>query len=150
DPHPGNFAFRDDGRVVVYDFGCVRELAPALRRGFAALAAATRADDLEAMSAALQTLGGRAPTHPKGRDRLRRLLRGFFGPLLQPGARRIALDEGFDARQMMGDKRAIARLELPGRMLFLFRLRFGLYAVLARLGAEVDWAALERGWALEA
>ena len=28
-----------------------------------------------------------------------------------------------------------------------FRLRFGLYAVLARLGAVADWAGLERGWA---
>jgi predicted unusual protein kinase regulating ubiquinone biosynthesis (AarF/ABC1/UbiB family) len=24
DPHPGNYAVLDDGRVVVYDFGCVR------------------------------------------------------------------------------------------------------------------------------
>ncbi|MEC7120756.1 MAG: AarF/ABC1/UbiB kinase family protein [Pseudomonadota bacterium] len=26
DPHPGNFAFRPDGSVVVYDFGCIKEL----------------------------------------------------------------------------------------------------------------------------
>jgi hypothetical protein len=36
---------------------------------------------------------------------------------------------------------------LPGRLLFLFRLRFGLYAVLSRIGAVVDWAALESSWA---
>jgi hypothetical protein len=35
-------------------------------------------------------------------------------------------------------------------MLFLFRLRFGLYAVLSRLQAEVDWAGLESRWAREA
>ena len=149
DPHPGNFAFRDDGSVVIYDFGCVRELDPQLRRGFAALAAATRDDDVDAMSPALDALGGRAPTDHKGKERLRRLLRGFYGPLLATGPRRIALDEGFDARQVMADKRAIARLQLPARMLFLFRLRFGLYAVLARLGAEVDWSALEQTWARE-
>jgi len=26
DPHPGNFAFRPDGTLVVYDFGCVKKL----------------------------------------------------------------------------------------------------------------------------
>ncbi|MCA9675853.1 MAG: hypothetical protein KC464_12515, partial [Myxococcales bacterium] len=48
---------------------------------------------------------------------------------------------------VLRDKRAIMKLGLPGRVLFLFRLRFGLYAVLARLGAVADWAGLERGWA---
>ena len=33
DPHPGNFAFRDTGEVVVYDFGCVKRLtAPVAER----------------------------------------------------------------------------------------------------------------------
>jgi hypothetical protein len=35
------------------------------------------------------------------------------------------------------------RLRLPGKLLFLFRIRFGLYAVLSRLGAVLDWNALE-------
>jgi len=39
---------------------------------------------------------------------------------------------------------ARARLRLPGRLLVLFRIRFGLFAVLSRLGAINDWAALER------
>jgi predicted unusual protein kinase regulating ubiquinone biosynthesis (AarF/ABC1/UbiB family) len=146
DPHPGNFAFTDDGKVVLYDFGCVREFDPDFRRAFAALAAATRADDVEAMALAFGRLGGRAPSDGRGRDDLRRFLRGFFGPLLAPGRRRIAPDEGLDARRIMRDKRAALALQPPGRMLFLFRLRFGLYAVLSRLGAEADWGALEAQW----
>jgi hypothetical protein len=31
--------------------------------------------------------------------------------------------------------------------MFLFRIRFGLHAVLSRIGAELDWAALEDGLA---
>lgn len=147
DPHPGNFAFAADGRVVFYDFGCVRVFDAGFRRAFAALAAAARADDLDAMSGAFQSLGGRAPRDDRGRANLRRFLRGFFGPLLQPGRRRIAPDEGFDARRIMHDKRAALALQPPGRMLFLLRLRFGLYAVLSRLGAEADWGALEAAWA---
>ena len=78
---------------------------------------------------------------------MRALLRGFFGPLLTPGKRRIASDEGLRAREILHDKRALLGLRLPGRMLFLFRLRFGLHAVLTQLQAEVDWAGLEYGWA---
>lgn len=150
DPHPGNFAIRDDGRVVVYDFGCVRSFEPTLRRGFASLAAATRDDDPGAIVAAITALGGRPPRDAKSRAHLRELLRSFFGPLLHPGARRIAADEGLGARDLLRDKRAIIGLQLPARLLFLFRLRFGLYAVLSQLQAEVDWAGLESRWAREA
>ena len=51
---------------------------------------------------------------------------------------------------MMRDKKALMELSLPGKLLFLFRIRFGLYAVLARLGAVADWAALESAWAAAA
>ncbi len=147
DPHPGNFAFCDDGTIVVYDFGCVRRFDPALRRCFAQLAAATRDDDLAGMIATLTALGGRVPEGAADQAHMRALLRGFFGPLLIAGKRRIAVDEGLVARELMRDKHALLDLQLPGRMLFLFRLRFGLYAVLAQLQAEVDWAGLEDGWA---
>lgn len=150
DPHPGNFAICADGLVVVYDFGCVRSFDAPVRRGFARLAAATRDDDLDAMVAAIAELGGQAPKDAAGRAHLRELLRSFFGLLLKGGRRRVAADEGHAARDLMRDKRAILGLRLPGRMLFLFRLRFGLHAVLARLQAEVDWCALEGQWAREA
>ena len=81
---------------------------------------------------------------------MRQLLRAFFAPLLAPGKRRIEPDAGLAGPGVMRDKRAIINLRLPGRMLFLFRLRFGLYAVLSRLQAEVDWATLESEWAREA
>jgi len=38
---------------------------------------------------------------------------------------------------------------LPGRLLFVFRIRFGLYSVLARIGAVRDWRALEERFTLE-
>lgn len=142
DPHPGNFAFGEDRRVIVYDYGCVRRFDEATLRGYFQLAEAAREDDLAAMVAAVEAMGGRPP-RGEG-ERLRELVRGFFGPLVTPGVRRIALDEGRRATSLLADKKAVMRLALPGRLLFLFRLRFGLYAVLARLGAEADWSRLER------
>lgn len=147
DPHPGNYGLQEDGRIVIYDFGCVRRFDAATVRAISALVAAVRDDDMGAMADALQALG--ASPRPTMNDHLRKLLRGFFGPLLVPGVQRIKPDEGIEARQVMQDKRALLQLALPGKLLFLFRLRFGLYAVLSRIEAEADWAGLESTWADE-
>ncbi|MEO7329498.1 MAG: AarF/UbiB family protein [Minicystis sp.] len=150
DPHPGNYAFDSEGRVIVYDFGCVRSFDRSAVRALAALVAAVRRDEPAAMEEAFASFGASLPRDREGSAHVLALLRGFFAPLLQPGARRIEAGAGFEAQHLMRDKRALMQLGLPGRLLFLFRIRFGLYAVLARLGASADWSALESGWAAEA
>lgn len=146
DPHPGNYAFPEDDTVVVYDFGCVRVFDPATTRAWARLVEAVRSDDQRVVDEALVGLGGQAPG-ARERGAVRTLLRGFFAPLLVPGVRAIPLDAGLAAKQVIADKRTFARIALPGKLLFLFRLRYGLYAVLHRLGARADWATLESAWA---
>ena len=69
-----------------------------------------------------------------GRDKLRLMLRGFFGPMAQRGVHAVDVGAGFESRQVMSDKVFISKLKLPAKLIFLFRLRFGLYAVLAQLG----------------
>jgi predicted unusual protein kinase regulating ubiquinone biosynthesis (AarF/ABC1/UbiB family) len=143
DPHPGNYAFRDDGKLVLYDFGCVREFDRKTVAGFVGLARAVAADDQEAIDSAWEVLGARPPRRKKDREIIRSLLRGFYGPLLQPGARPIDASISGEARDIMRSKITLMRLRLPGKFLFLFRIRFGLYAVLSRIGAVCDWQALE-------
>lgn len=150
DPHPGNYAFGEDGRLIVYDFGCVRSFDAPTVRTFARLVSAVRSDDLDAMVESFAALGASPPADAEGRAALRALLRGFFAPLVRPGAHRVEPGAGLAARDLMSDKKRLMRLALPGKLLFLFRIRFGLYAVLARIGAEVDWAAMESGWASSA
>ncbi len=150
DPHPGNYAFAEDGSLVVYDFGCVRSFDPATVRALARLVQAVRADDLDAIAAAFTELGASPPRDEETRQKVRALLRGFFAPLLRPGARAIEPGAGLEAREVFQDKQTLMKLALPGKLLFLFRIRFGLYAVLLRLGAVADWASLETAWAAEA
>jgi predicted unusual protein kinase regulating ubiquinone biosynthesis (AarF/ABC1/UbiB family) len=150
DPHPGNYAFREDGRVVVYDFGCVRAFDPPSVLAFSALIQAVRSDEPRYMREALVALGAAPPSDARNLALLRTLLRGFFAPLLVRGAHAMDPGPGFEAQQLLRDKRFLLKLALPGRFLFLFRLRFGLSAVLARLGAIADWGALESQWAEEA
>ena len=51
-----------------------------------------------------------------------------------------------DMRSIFKSKRQLMKLTLPGEFLFLFRIRFGLLSVLARLGARANWYRLERGF----
>ena len=147
DPHPGNAAIAGDGKVVIYDFGCVRQFDRATVHAFARLARAVRSTDVDAIYAAFVAFGGTLPADAAGRDKLRLMLRGFFGPMAQRGVHAVDAGAGFESRQVMSDKVFISKLKLPAKLIFLFRLRFGLYAVLAQLGAMADWAALESRWA---
>jgi len=149
DPHPGNYRFRQGGRVVLFDYGCVRVFEPEVVAAFVALAEAVRAGAEGRMRAALRGLGAEPSANAAAFSRIRALLEAFFAPLLQPGAHPIDSSVVLDLRQVVSDKLAIARMRLPGKLLFLMRLRFGLYSVLARLGAVCDWGALEAGWAEE-
>jgi predicted unusual protein kinase regulating ubiquinone biosynthesis (AarF/ABC1/UbiB family) len=146
DPHPGNYRFRRHGRVIVYDYGCVREFDAPTVSALAALSRAVRRDERGAMVEALESLGARHVREDRDFAAVRALLRGFFAPLLQSGAHAIAPGSALEIASILRDKRALVRIELPGKLLFLFRIRFGLYAVLARLGAVCDWAELEESF----
>lgn len=143
DPHPGNFAFLPGDGVVVYDYGCVRTFDAHDVRAFSALSSAVASDDLAGMVAAFGALGGGLDDAPRSRATLRTLLRGFFAPMLERGPHPIRTERALGAAELFEDKRALLGLGVPGRMLFLFRLRFGLYAVFERLGARLDWGVLE-------
>lgn len=144
DPHPGNLLFQPSGRIAVLDHGCARAFLPDTVHALATLSRAVRDDAPAAMRDALVALGARDPG-PRGArfDTTRGLLRSFYGPLLSPGRHPIAADAALAARDAVRTKLAVMRLRLPGQLLFLFRIRFGLYAVLARVGAVADWRAAE-------
>lgn len=142
DPHPGNYAFRD-GKVVLYDFGCVRRFTREQTAAFASMAESLRANDRVALVKTARQFGFRIES-AEGDALLEKFARSFFAPMLHAGPSVMPADGAFEAKQMMKDKLSLLKLGLPPHILFLLRLRFGLYAVLSRLGARCDWAALER------
>ncbi|RAH37008.1 AarF/ABC1/UbiB kinase family protein [Halomonas sp. SL1] len=144
DPHAGNFAADDEGRLVIYDFGAVipvpRERLPAMMR----LLEATLAADPMAMDAAMLELGGRqgegAPLA------LYREAAEAVGPLFAPGIQDFG-DVRVHRRLRELSPRvwaAMDRLQPPADTLLLSRTLNGHYWNLVRLGARLDMDARVR------
>lgn len=153
DPHPGNYIFQD-GTVVFLDFGCVQpiegdrlELARNIHR------AAMNKDEHAFRETAKKILNTRGGTYEKmAADYSRRC----FEPLFQSPYRItrsyvVTLVEGVKAmKEAVLLKEDGKFVQLPPGMLFINRLQFGFYSVLARLDVEVDYAAIERRFMQEA
>ncbi len=141
DPHPGNLLFAPDGRVTILDHGCVREFDPDVVTWLARLSRAVRADDPQQIQTALVAVGMFEPTRDFAVTRA--MLRGFYAPLLESGRHRVEPDQAISMAQVAKLKKSLLRMRLPSKLMFLFRIRIGLYAVLARIGAKLDWIELE-------
>jgi predicted unusual protein kinase regulating ubiquinone biosynthesis (AarF/ABC1/UbiB family) len=143
DPHPGNYLFQREGTVGVLDYGCTREFEPAFVRKLAALTRAVHRDTREALHASFVELGLVREGQRYDFETARGLVRAFYGPMLRDQVQGIDLGEARGMRQVLDSKRQLMKLTLPGEFLFLFRIRFGLMSVLARLGARANWYRLE-------
>lgn len=146
DPHPGNYLFRDDGSVCFLDFGCVQPIEPEYRERARALHVASLDRDEAAFEVAarrlLETRGGAYE-----RDALS-YTRKCFTPLFSSPfkiERSYVAGLVSDIRKMKNHMlgRSSGFVQLPPGTIFMNRLQFGFYSVLARLDVEVDYRSTE-------
>lgn len=64
DPHPGNFAFRPDGTLVIYDFGCIKRLVPEAVATYRAAVVYGLEEDYAGVERALIAMGARDTSGP--------------------------------------------------------------------------------------
>jgi predicted unusual protein kinase regulating ubiquinone biosynthesis (AarF/ABC1/UbiB family) len=149
DPHPGNFIFQGDGQIAFLDFGCVQPiLGERLEHARELHAAALRRDEAAFRRFAamiLKTRGGRYEELATAYSRR------CFEPVF---ASPFRIDRAYtkslvDALRAMTTDVLTGKSELvplPPGMLFMNRLQFGFYSVLASLDVEVDYARVERAF----
>ncbi|HOI10260.1 MAG TPA: AarF/ABC1/UbiB kinase family protein [Myxococcota bacterium] len=146
DPHPGNQVFLADGRVAVLDHGCTRDFDGAFRTRLANLTRAVHADERDGLHRAFVDLGMVRDGARYDFDTARSLVRAFYGPMLRDETLGIDHDQVISFQSAFRTKIELMKLRLPGEFLFLFRIRFGLMSILARLGARANWHRLEQGF----
>jgi predicted unusual protein kinase regulating ubiquinone biosynthesis (AarF/ABC1/UbiB family) len=152
DPHPGNYFFLPEGRVAFLDFGCVQPV-PKGRQGLARrmhIAAVTR-DEATFAAAAKEMLDTRGGAYE---ERVVSYVRRAFEPQFSSPFK-ITRDYVVSLVQQMKQAgmdtykgKDDGFVPFPEGMLFMNRLQFGFYSVLARLDAEVDYASVERAFLL--
>lgn len=154
DPHPGNYLFQDDGSIVFLDFGCVQPIqGDRLTLAQELHVAAIRRDEQAFNDVAAKLLHTEGGTYERMAIAYsRRCFEPVFSsPYRITRAYAASLVEGI--REMKDEvlfKKDGNFVQLPPGMLFMNRLQFGFYSVLARLDVSLDYAAVEERFMREA
>jgi predicted unusual protein kinase regulating ubiquinone biosynthesis (AarF/ABC1/UbiB family) len=153
DPHPGNYVFHDGGRVTFLDYGCIQSIRDRRAKAVRNHRAAMVRDEAGFARCAADMVG--AQPGPLG-DLAVRYTRRCFSPIFESPFRitrpyAASLVDGMREMAVLARKVPEEQLfTMPPDMLFVNRLQFGFYSVLARLDVEVDFARVERGFLHEA
>lgn len=147
DPHPGNYLFQDDGRIAFLDYGCVQVIPERRVPEARALHRAAIARDEHEFERRVKRL---LDTKPGGLEKLAvAYSRYCFEPLFASPhhiTRAYAAELVDRMKSMAMSARKLPDdqvFSMPPEMLFMNRLQFGFYSVLARLDVEVDYARVE-------
>ncbi|NUO51964.1 MAG: AarF/ABC1/UbiB kinase family protein [Polyangiaceae bacterium] len=146
DPHPGNYLFLPEGRVAFFDYGCVQPISAAHNRAGVSLHRAALDRDEAAFRRAtagfLETKGGAYE------DAVCAYIRTCFEPLFQPSIHITrpyvaSLVSGIRELKRFAFQKRSGFVQMRPDMLFMNRLQFGFYSVLARLDVDVSYASIE-------
>jgi predicted unusual protein kinase regulating ubiquinone biosynthesis (AarF/ABC1/UbiB family) len=146
DPNLANFAFRADGTVIVYDFGCLKRVPAVIARGYREVARAVIEDRQADVPAVLLAMGvSRANGEAVALEPLRGVIEGVAEvfraapPFCFSDAaaiyRRI-----FDLKSDHFD--AATDLRFPPDVVFIDRAIAGHFGNLSRLDATGDWRGI--------
>jgi predicted unusual protein kinase regulating ubiquinone biosynthesis (AarF/ABC1/UbiB family) len=151
DPHPGNYLFQPDGSIVFLDFGCIQPIPPERLHHARRMHAAARHKDEATFrthcAGILSTRGGAYERVAIQHSRHSfeplfvapyRITREFVAEMVQ---------SVLEVKEQLFTKDG-SFVPLPEGLLFMNRLHFGFYSVLARLDVEIDYARVEEEFCL--
>ena len=140
DPHAGNFAFRPDGTVILYDFGCVKKLKPEIVEAYRNAVIAALHEDYAALDRYLIDLGARVEEKPPVDEAYYAMWRDIF---IRPFA---DTETPYDFAQSTVHKDVAAKtatvfkyldyFKPPVETIFIDRMIAGHYWMMKRLGVQ--------------
>jgi predicted unusual protein kinase regulating ubiquinone biosynthesis (AarF/ABC1/UbiB family) len=145
DPNPANFTCRRDGSLVIYDFGCIKQLSPDLVASLAGMALAMKDEDYQAADERLIELGARIPHEPAVPAEVYARLREILWPLLN-SVEPYDFGPSRMRRQLLAMvpmfREHHASLQPPVRIVFFNRMLAGHFGNLRQLGSRFAFAPL--------
>ncbi|WP_372964388.1 ABC1 kinase family protein [Marinobacter sp.] len=139
DPHAGNFAYRPDGTIVMYDFGCVKKLKPEIVEAYRKALISALEEDYAGLDQHLIDLGARVSNQPAIDEAYYAMWRDI---LIVP----FADDEPYNFAEADIHKHVAAKTSTifkyldafkpPVESIFIDRMIAGHYWMLKRLGVQ--------------
>lgn len=141
DPHPGNFLFGDDW-VGFLDFGCVRAIDEPLSASIAESIHAVRSNDRALFAETTRAMGLVGKPKSFDYDHFFMVMEHLYRPF-------ATTDFQFDAAYVReglaynGPRNPNSRtMTIPGAHIWVMRLQWGLWHILAKLNARGDFGAV--------
>jgi predicted unusual protein kinase regulating ubiquinone biosynthesis (AarF/ABC1/UbiB family) len=140
DPNPGNLAFRRDGKIVLYDFGCVKDLKQHIVEAYRDTIQFGIAEDYDRVDESLITLGLRnvAGPHP-GPDYYKPWRDTFANPFMDHPVFDFAKADIHDRVMKLIPKamKHMSSFQVAKELIFLDRMVSGHYGNLRALRARL-------------
>jgi predicted unusual protein kinase regulating ubiquinone biosynthesis (AarF/ABC1/UbiB family) len=141
DPHPGNFAFTEDGRVIIYDYGCVASIPHHIIDSYIDIIYAGIDGQFEKIDSMLLSLGVRNPDElPLDESIYRAWFNDFVLPLIEEcdASKAIMRIQQAMNAHMEEFVRLRGVFQPSVETLFLNRIIAGHFLNLAQMGVNVD------------
>ena len=146
DPNLSNFSFLPDGRVVVYDFGCVKSVPRQIVRGYRDVSRAALDGHRGAMPGILQEMGvGAASGAPLSEELIAPAVDLVFEMLDDEHPYRFGGDDQIFRRFLEVNSTRFGEvkgLRFPRHIVFINRTVVGHFGNLSRLHAAAPWRRL--------
>jgi predicted unusual protein kinase regulating ubiquinone biosynthesis (AarF/ABC1/UbiB family) len=148
DPHPGNYLFDDQGRVVFLDFGCVKYFPAQMLANWKALVTAHLRGNRAEFGQRLIELGFITALTVEESDTLFDYFGYFYEPFHED--RRFAFSREYNRKSFRmifkpedRFKGYEKKLNMPADFVFVNRIQWGVYSILADLAAGGNWHRID-------
>lgn len=146
DPNLSNFAFREDGAIVVYDYGCMKAITEDLCRKYARLVKAVIENDYPSIPVLLKDMGVyKAEGEPVPWEMIKDYADEIQKIIPPEDTYTFGIDSNIYKRlQVLGQKHLdqFMVMVFPKDIIFIDRTFNGHFGNLNRFRAEADWRSL--------
>jgi len=139
DPHPGNYLFLDDGKIVFLDYGCTRKYPSDRRLVWIEMCKAAHADDQTRLEKAAFAAGFIKETVDYDYKSFRLLIRYLYQSYIKDEEHDFSnIQPSNTFRQMFVDNPNLFRMDMPADCVFLNRITFGLVSLIREMDGRLN------------
>jgi predicted unusual protein kinase regulating ubiquinone biosynthesis (AarF/ABC1/UbiB family) len=139
DPHPGNYLFQKDGKIVFLDYGCSRRFPEDRRRLWIDFCKAVSRDLEDEMRRLSIEVGFFKDGHDYDKEAFRALMRYLYQPYLEDAPFEFHRHRPEDTfKRMFTENPNLFKLNMPADAVFLNRIGFGLVSLLSEIGSSLN------------